>query len=124
MTDHSTEAVAGIVTRDSVSPNRPMMWHGVFLFLIGLVTGTQQRRFTNMRMALSAHLEGVMNGTFLMALGAIWGPIELPPRVADAARWTALDGTSGNWLFTTLGAAFGPAAANPTLSQGHRGKPW
>ena len=29
-----------------------MMWHGVFLFLIGLVTGTQERRFKNMRMAL------------------------------------------------------------------------
>jgi hypothetical protein len=37
-----------------------MMRHGAFLFLIGLVTGLQQRRFTNMRMALSAHLEGVM----------------------------------------------------------------
>jgi hydroxylaminobenzene mutase len=37
------------------TPNRPMMWHGVFLFLIGLVTGLQERRFKNMRMALSAH---------------------------------------------------------------------
>jgi hydroxylaminobenzene mutase len=35
--------------------DRRLMWHGVFLFLIGLVTGTQERRFTNMRMALSAH---------------------------------------------------------------------
>jgi len=43
--------------------DRRMMWHGAFLFLIGLVTGLQERRFKNMRMALSAHLEGVMNGT-------------------------------------------------------------
>lgn len=100
------------------------MWHGAFLFLIGLVTGLQQRRFTNMRMALSAHLEGVMNGTFLIALGAIWGNLELPPRAEQAARWTALYGTYGNWLFTALGAAVGTAAANPTLSQGHHGKPW
>ena len=77
-----------------------------------------------MRMALSAHLEGVMNGTFLIALGAIWGHVELPPRVEQAARWTALFGTYGNWLFTTLGAAMGTAAANPILSQGHHGKPW
>ncbi|WP_232425614.1 hypothetical protein [Mycobacterium sp. JS623] len=41
--------------------------------LVGLVTGLNERRFTNMPMALSAHLEGVMNGTFLIALGAIWG---------------------------------------------------
>jgi (hydroxyamino)benzene mutase len=104
--------------------DRRMIWHGVFLFLIGLVTGLQERRFKNMRMALSAHLEGVMNGTFLIALGAVWGNVELPPRVAQAARWTALCGTYGNWLFTTLGAAMGTAAANPILSQGHQGKPW
>ena len=104
--------------------NRQMMWHGVLLFLIGLVTGMQERRFTNMRMALSAHLEGVMNGTFLIALGAIWGNVELPPRVAAAARWAALYGTYGNWLFTTFGAAFGTAAHNPILSEGHHGKPW
>jgi (hydroxyamino)benzene mutase len=103
---------------------RRLMWHGVFLFLIGLVTGTQERRFKNMRMALSAHLEGVMNGTFLMALGAIWGDVELPRPVEQAARWTALYGTYGNWLFTTLGAAMGTAVANPILSQGHVGKPW
>jgi hydroxylaminobenzene mutase len=75
-------------------------------------------------MALSAHLEGVMNGTFLIALGAIWGSVELPPPVEKATRWAALYGTYGNWLFTTLGAAMGTAAANPTLSQGHHGKPW
>jgi (hydroxyamino)benzene mutase len=104
--------------------DRRMIWHGVFLFLIGLVTGTQERRFKNMRMALSAHLEGVMNGTFLIALGAGWHHVELPPRAAQAARWTALYGTYGNWLFTTIGAALGTAAANPILSQGHHGKPW
>ncbi len=100
------------------------MWHGVFLFLIGLITGLQERRFKNMRMALSAHLEGVMNGTFLIALGAVWGHVELPPRVERAARWTALFGTYGNWFFTALGAAMGTAAANPILSQGHQGRPW
>ena len=65
-----------------------------------------------------------MNGTFLIALGAIWGNVELPPRVAQVARWTALFGAYGNWFFTTLGAAMGTAAANPILSQGHHGKPW
>ena len=103
---------------------RRLMWHGMSLFLLGLVTGTQERRFTNMRMALSAHLEGVMNGTFLMALGAGWRHVELPPAVDRVARWTALYGTYGNWLFTTVGAALGTAAANPTLSEGHHGKPW
>jgi len=96
----------------------------MFLFVLGLVTGTQERRFKNMRMALSAHLEGVMNGTFLIAMGAGWSQVELPAPVERAARWTALYGTYGNWLFTTVGAALGTAAANPILSQGHHGKPW
>jgi hydroxylaminobenzene mutase len=48
------------------------MWSGMLLFLFGLVTGLLEQRLTNMRMGLSAHLEGVMNGTFLIALGAIW----------------------------------------------------
>lgn len=103
--------------------DRRLIWHGVFLFFLGLMTGTQERRFTNMRMALSAHLEGVMNGMFLMMLGAVWGHVELPRPVRQTARWTALYGTYGNWLFTTLGAALGTAAANPTLSQGHHGTP-
>ncbi len=104
--------------------DRRLIWHGMFLFLIGLVTGLFQQRFRNMRMALSAHLEGVMNGTFLIALGAIWANLQLPPRAERAVRWTALYGAYGNWLFTTLGAAMGTAALSPTLSQGHHGKPW
>jgi hydroxylaminobenzene mutase len=101
-----------------------LMWHGMFLFLFGLVTGQQERRFTNKRMALSAHLQGVLNGTFLIALGAIWDHVVLPPPAEKIARLSALYGTYGNWLFTTLGAAMGTAAANPILSQGHHGKPW
>jgi hypothetical protein len=42
--------------------DRRMMWHGMFLFLIGLVTGMQERRFKHMRMAPPAHLEGVIIG--------------------------------------------------------------
>jgi len=47
--------------------DRRLMWHGMFLFLLGLVTGLLEQRFRNMRMGLSAHLEGLMNGTFLIA---------------------------------------------------------
>jgi hydroxylaminobenzene mutase len=104
--------------------DRGLMWHGMFLFLIGLVTGANEWRFKNMRMALSAHLEGIMNGTFLIALGAIRSHVELPLCVKKTARWSALYSAYGNWLFTTLGAAMGTAAANPILSQGHHGRPW
>jgi (hydroxyamino)benzene mutase len=67
------------------SDDRRLMWHGMFLFLLGLVTGLLEQRFTNMRMGLSAHLEGLMNGTFLVALGAIWSEV----RLAQPAKATA-----------------------------------
>src|SRR5580658_10869352 len=41
---------------------RRLMWHGMFLFLLGLLTGFLEPHFINMRMGLAAHLEGVMNG--------------------------------------------------------------
>jgi hydroxylaminobenzene mutase len=35
--------------------DRNLMWYGMFLFLLGLVTGLVEQRFTNVRMGLSAH---------------------------------------------------------------------
>lgn len=104
--------------------NRRLVWHVIFLFLLGLVTGLLEQRFTNMRMGLAAHLEGVMNGTFLVALAAIWTEVRLPPTAKAAAYWTALYGTYANWLTTTFAAIFGTAAANPIISAGHHGQPW
>jgi len=100
------------------------MWHGILLFLLGLVTGLLEQRFTNMRMGVSAHLEGVMNGTFLIVLGAIWTEVRLSPAAKTAAFWTALYGTYANWFFTSFGAVFGTAAANPIVAAGHHGQPW
>jgi hydroxylaminobenzene mutase len=106
------------------SENRRLMWHGMCLFLIGLLTGFVTQRFTNMRMALAAHLEGVMNGTFLVAVGAVWGEVRLSDRARATAYWAMLYGTYGNWLVTTLAAAFGTAALSPLTGAGHSGQPW
>jgi hydroxylaminobenzene mutase len=104
--------------------NRRLMWHGMFLFLLGLVTGFAEQRFTNVRMGLAAHLEGVMNGTFLVALGAIWAEVRLAPAAKATAYWAALYGTYVNWLVTTLAAVFGTAALSPITAAGHNGLPW
>ena len=106
------------------STNRRLMWHGMFLFLIGLLTGFAQLHFANIRMGLAAHLEGVMNGMFLVALGAIWTEVRLPPTTKAIAYWTALYGTYVNWLVTTLAAVFGTAALSPITAAGHSGQPW
>jgi (hydroxyamino)benzene mutase len=104
--------------------NRRLMWHGMFLFLLGLITGFAEQHFANVRMGLAAHLEGLMNGTFLIALGAIWRDVRLPSLTKAIAYWTALYGTYLNWVFTTLAAVFGTAALSPITGVGHHGLPW
>lgn len=104
--------------------NRRLMWHGMFLFLIGLLTGFAETHFANVRMGLAAHLEGVMNGIFLIALGAIWSEIRLGPLAKAAGFWIALFGTYGNWFVTTLAAAFGTGSLSPVTAAGRTGQPW
>jgi hydroxylaminobenzene mutase len=103
---------------------RRLIWHGMFLFLLGLLTGFVETKFANPRMALAAHLEGVMNGTFLVALGAVWIEVRLSAKLKAAAYWSALYGAYVNWATTALGAALGTAALSPITSAGHSALPW
>jgi len=103
---------------------RPLLWHGMFLFLLGLLTGFAEMQFSNPRMGLAAHLEGVMNGTFLVALGAVWAEVRLSSRMKSAAYWGVLYGTYANWAVTALAAIFGTAALSPITGAGHSGQPW
>src|SRR6202158_2383067 len=103
---------------------RRLMWHGMFLFLLGLLTGFVEQHFKNPRMGLAAHLEGVMNGIFLLALGSVWDEVRLSPRLKAAAYWSALYGTYGNWLTTMLAAIFGTAALSPITAVGHSAQSW
>ena len=103
---------------------RRLLWHGMFLFLLGLLTGFVEEKFNNPRMGLAAHLEGVMNGTFLVALGAAWTEVRLSLRLEAAAFWSALYGTYANWAVTTLAAIVGSAAMSPITGAGHSAQPW
>ena len=96
----------------------------MFLFLLGLLTGFVEQQFTNVRMGLAAHLQGVMNGTFLVALGAVWIEVRLSPRSRLAAYASALYGTYANWAVTTVAAILGTASLTPLAAAGHRASPW
>jgi (hydroxyamino)benzene mutase len=104
--------------------NRCLMWLGMFLFLLGLLTGLVEQHFANPRMGLAAHLEGVMNGTFLVALGAIWVEVRLSARAKAGAYWGALYGTYVNWAVTTLAAVLGASSLSPITGAGHGALPW
>lgn len=103
---------------------RSLLWHGMFLFLLGLLTGFVEQQFSNPRMGLAAHLEGVMNGIFLVALGAVWMEVRLSPRLKAGAYWSTLYGTYVNWAITTLAAGFGAASLSPITGAGHSALPW
>jgi len=92
---------------------RQLMWHGMLVFLLGLITGLFEQRFTNVRMGLSAYLQSVISGILLPALGAGWNEARVPHPVKVMAYCTALYGTYVNWLVTSIGAAFGAAASSP-----------
>jgi hydroxylaminobenzene mutase len=100
------------------------MWHGMFLFLLGLLTGFVEPRFANVRMGLAAHLEGVMNGIFLLALGAAWNQVVLAPKVKATAYWGVLYSTYMNWAITSLAAVFGTGALSPITAPGRTAQPW
>ncbi len=103
---------------------RRLLWHGMFLFLLGLLTGLVEPQFHNPRMGLAAHLQGIMNGIFLVALGAVWQEVRLIPRLELAAYAGALIGTYGGWLVTISAAIFGTAALAPIAAAGYGAQPW
>lgn len=103
---------------------RGLMWHGMMLFVLGLLTGLVQNQLSNPRMGLSAHLEGIMNGTFLLALGAAWPSIRLSARNATWAYRAALLGTYGNWGVTLVAALLGTSAMTPIAADGHSAERW
>ncbi|WP_298671425.1 hypothetical protein [uncultured Sphingomonas sp.] len=103
---------------------RRLLFHGASLFLLGLLTGLAEAKFTNVRMGLAAHLEGVMNGTFLIAVGAIWGQMKLSQRATGLTYAALLGGTYGNWVVTSVTAILGTAALSPVTAAGHHAVEW
>jgi (hydroxyamino)benzene mutase len=102
---------------------RRLLFHGMALFLIGLLTGLAEQHFANVRMALAAHLEGLLNGIFLLAVGAIWNEVRLPSLPGKIAYWALLSGAYGNWAVTTIAAILGTAAMTPITAAGHSAAP-
>ena len=103
---------------------RRLMFLGMVLFLLGLVSGLAMPLFTNPRMGLSAHLEGVLNGLFLVAAGLVWPHVRLSDYRGGVAWRLALVGTYGNWAVTTLAAILGTKSLTPIASAGFGAGRW
>jgi (hydroxyamino)benzene mutase len=86
---------------------------GMLLFLIGLLTGFAIPMLANPRMGLTSHLEGIMNGIFLVLLGLVWPKLALSARALGALFWLAVYGSFANWTATLLAAIWG--AGSPMM---------
>lgn len=67
----------------------------------------------NSRMGLSAHLEGVMNGMFLIILGQIWHKIKLNERWSSSVYWLMLYSAFANFTAVTISAITGVGKMMP-----------
>ena len=103
---------------------RRLCWHGVFLLLLGLLTGALIPVVTNPRMGLSAHLAGVQNGIVLVLFGLIWQRLSLSERGGRAAFRLSLFSMYAVWAATLLGAIFGTSRATPIAGAGHHAAVW
>src|SRR5258708_6684713 len=103
--------------------NRAMLRNGAVLFLLGLLSGVASGVLKNPRAGLSAHLEGVMNGTFLMIIGATWAHLELGPKTLHVTGLLLTYGTFANWLATLLGAVLGTSKMTPIAGAGFGSSP-
>jgi hydroxylaminobenzene mutase len=91
---------------------------GLVLFLVGLLTGFAIPALKNPRMALSSHLEAVLNGMFLVLLGLLWPHIHLPTGWGTTAVALIVYAAYANWLATLLAAAWGAGGRLAPIATG------
>lgn len=104
--------------------SRKIIAAGMILFFLGLVSGFVGPVVENSRMGLASHLQGVMNGTFLLAVGAVWARLALSKMLQSVTFWLLIYGTYANWLFVSIAAVYGTSEMTPIAGTGYSGLPW
>lgn len=99
-----------------------LIFLGILLFVLGLVIGLFIPMMANPRMGLSAHLEGVMNGMFLVILGLIWQKILFGEKTMKLIYGLTLFGTFANFLSVAI-AGFTGAGKMMPIAGGKQGTP-
>jgi hydroxylaminobenzene mutase len=102
---------------------RRLVRHGLLLFLLGLITGFVLPVMTNPRAGLAGHLEGVMNGMFLVIVGLAWSDLKLSSRAGQAVSWLASFGAYANWAATTASGVLGTSKGTPIAGAGFHASP-
>jgi hypothetical protein len=79
-------------------PEASVVRAGFLLLTLALLTGFAIPAFLNQKMALAAHVTGVLNALLLIAVGLSWGLLAAGPLQARLTRGAFLYATYGNWV--------------------------
>ncbi len=96
---------------------------GMFLFFLALVIGLVAPLLANPRLGISCHVEGVLNGIFLIILGLIWSRLALSGRWLIITYWLSIFGTFSNWLAYLIAAIFNAGRHLTIATKGKEGAP-
>jgi hydroxylaminobenzene mutase len=105
-------------------PDRLLLRAGFLLVLLALLTGLAIPAFRNPRLAVSAHVGGVLNGLLLVALAVAWSSLRQGAGRARLVRALALYSAFANWGSGALAAAWGTSRLTPLAGAGFHALPW
>ncbi len=99
-----------------------LMQTGAVLFLLALVVGLFIPLFKLPRVALSAHLLGLLQGMFLIIIGMAWDRLTLSDRMSVALFWLLLYGCFAAWGGNLAAAIWGAGGSLlPARDRRHAG---
>ena len=104
---------------DRSTQSHRLLQAGVGLVLAAALLGLAIPYLAAPRLALSAHLIGLVQGILLLVLGLLWARFSLTPRQCAIAFWLAVYQALGAFVSNVLAAAWGagnsilPLAAGP-----------
>jgi len=105
----------------TAKPNYQLLIAGSLLLLCGLTLGGIIPLFTNPRLALSAHNQGIIAGAFLMLMGLVW-PYAIFRRINSVAISVFLMiGTYLIWIGILVGSVLGTSRVTPIAGEGFVG---
>jgi (hydroxyamino)benzene mutase len=100
-----------------------LIFSGMLLFFLALLVGLGAPLLANPRLGISCHVEGVLNGIFLVVLGLIWKRIALADIWLVITFWLSVYGTFSNWLGYLIAAIYNAGRHLSIASAGHQGPP-
>ena len=106
----------------SVAADRPngqtLLQAGVLLFLLALLVGIFIPRFTLPRLALSVHLLGITQGTFLIAVSSAWPRFAFTRGLGRTTQVLGIYGCVAAWIANLCAAIWGAGSAMVPIAAG------